>query len=284
MRTTRAKMKTGGRDVSPGAINSFRTVILEYYKKYGRSLPWRLTTDPYRVLVSEIMLQQTQVDRVTPKYEEFVVRFPDFSALARATLQDVLQVWQGLGYNRRAIFLKRIAEQIMQEPAREFPQDIDRLQKLPGLGYATACSLMAFAFNAPVVFIETNIRTVFTHFFFPDKENIKDSEILPLVAQTLDRQNPRVWYWALMDYGSMLKRTQGSNNPRSAHYQKQTPFKGSDRQVRGMILRHLLAHPRSTASSMTRELEIPLGRLEQSLQRLAAEGFVRENEGAYTIA
>jgi len=281
---TQAKMKTGRRNLSPGAINRFRKVILDHYKGHGRTLPWRLTTDPYLVLVSEIMLQQTQVDRVTPKYEEFIARFPDFSALARATLQDVLQVWQGLGYNRRAIFLKRIAEQIMQEPAREFPQDVDCLKKLPGLGYATACSLMAFAFNAPVVFIETNIRTVFTHFFFTDEENIKDSEILPLVAQTLDRQNPRVWYWALMDYGSMLKRTQGSNNPRSAHYQKQTPFKGSDRQVRGMILRHLLAHPRSTASTMTQELGMPLGRLEQSLQRLAAEGFVRESQGRYSIA
>ena len=150
---TQAKMKADGRDLSSGAIDCFRAVILDYYKEYGRTLPWRLTTDPYRVLVSEIMLQQTQVDRVTPKYEEFIARFPDFSALARATLQDVLRVWQGLGYNRRAIFLKRIAEQVMQEPAREFSQDVDRLQKLPGLGYATACSLMAFAFNAPVVFI-----------------------------------------------------------------------------------------------------------------------------------
>jgi A/G-specific adenine glycosylase len=277
-------MKAGRCDLGPAAIKRFRTVILDYYEEHGRSMPWRLTTDPYRVLVSEIMLQQTQVDRVIPKYEEFIARFPGFSALARATLQDVLQVWQGLGYNRRAIFLKRIAEQIMQEPGGELPEDIGRLRKLPGLGYATACSLAAFAFNSPVVFIETNIRTVFTHFFFPDRDRISDNEILPLVAQALDRQNPRVWYWALMDYGSMLKRTQGSINPKSAHYQKQTPFKGSDRQVRGMILRHLLAHPRSTASAITEELGLPLSRSEQSLQRLTAEGFVRESEGTYSIA
>jgi A/G-specific adenine glycosylase len=172
----------------------------------------------------------------------------------------------------------------MQDTAGELPGDVDRLRKLPGLGYATACSVAAFAFNAPVVFIETNIRTVFMHFFFSDRDKISDGEILPLVEQALDRENPRVWYWALMDYGSMLKKTQGSINPRSAHYQRQTPFKGSDRQVRGMILRHLLAHARSTASAMTEELKLPRSRLDQSLQRLTAEGFVRENEGTYTIA
>lgn len=270
--------------LSPDVIKRFQKVVYDYYHQHGRSLPWRLTTDPYCVLVSEIMLQQTQVDRVIPKYEEFIARFPDFSALASAGLHDVLQVWQGLGYNRRAIFLKRTAEQIAREYAGEIPQDIDRLQELPGLGHATACSFIAFAFNQPVIFIETNIRTVFMHFFFPDKENIKDSEILPLVAQTLDRQKPRVWYWALMDYGSMLKRTQGSNNSKSAHYQKQGPFKGSDRQVRGMIIRDLLEHPHSAASSMIQRLEIPIARLEENLRRLEAEGFVRENEGRYSIA
>jgi len=268
----------------PDMIKRFRKVIYDHYKKHARSMPWRSTTDPYRILVSEIMLQQTQVDRVITKYEQFVERFPDFQTLARATLHDVLEVWQGLGYNRRAMFLRKIAELVMQEPAKELPRDLDRLQEFPGLGYATACSLMAFAFNEPVVFIETNIRTVFIHFFFLEKDDVKDGDIRPLVEQTLDRRNPRVWYWALMDYGSMLKRTQGSNNPRSAHYQKQTPYKGSGRQVRGIILRHLLAHPHSTASTMARELEIPLGRLEVGLKHLAAEGFVRESEGTYAIA
>lgn len=279
-----SRINADDRNLSPGAIKRFRNVVYDYYREHGRPMPWRLTANPYAILVSEIMLQQTQVDRVIPKYEEFVERFPDFPTLASATLQEVLQAWQGLGYNRRAIFLKKIAEQVMQDTAGDVPREICRLRKLPGLGYATACSVAAFAFNAPVVFIETNIRTVFMHFFFSDRDKISDGEILPLVEQTLDRDNPRVWYWALMDYGSMLKKTEGSINARSAHYQRQTPFKGSERQVRGMILRHLLAHAHSTASAMTEELKLPQGRLEQSLARLAAEGFVRENQGAYSIA
>ena len=270
--------------MTPREISKFRKTIYRYYNAHGRELPWRRTRDPYCILVSEIMLQQTQVERVLQKYPVFVQRFPDFRTLADAPLRDVLAAWQGLGYNRRATALKRIAEIVTKERGGSIYADLESLTALPGIGYNTACAIMAFAFSQPVVFIETNIRTVFTHFFFPDKGEVRDSDILALVEQALDRTNPHAWYSALMDYGTMLKKKYGSINPRSAHYQKQSAFKGSDRQIRGMILKHLLGNPNSSQSDMAEEVGVTAERLQQTLKSLQAEGFVRESNGVYSIA
>ena len=265
-------------------IKRFRNAIYSYYSEHGRELPWRQTQDPYRILVSEIMLQQTQVERVLEKYPTFVQQFPSFRALADVPLRDVLAAWQGLGYNRRATSLKKIGEVVTKEHRGSLRADVDFLTALPGIGYNTACAILAFAFNKAAVFIETNIRTVFIHFFFSERDAVRDDEILPIVEQTLDRENPCAWYSALMDYGTMLKKTHGSTNPRSAHYQKQPPFKGSDRQVRGMVLKAIIAHQHITDAEIVERVQVPFERARKALDALQKEGFVREQEGRYSIA
>ena len=193
--------------ITERTVSLFKDTICEYYLAQGRSFPWRSTTDPYHILVSEIMLQQTQTFRVMGKYEAFIDAFPDFAALAHAELSAILSLWQGLGYNRRALSLKKIAEIVMHNFGNELPACREALMGMPGIGNATAGALLAFAFNRPVPFIETNIRRVFIHFFFNYREGITDSEIMPLVEQTLDREAPRQWYYALMDYGNMLAKS-----------------------------------------------------------------------------
>jgi len=254
-------------------------MVLSHYEQYGRDMAWRNTTDPYQILVSEIMLQQTQVDRVTVKFPEFLRAFPDFASLAAAPLAKVLTVWQGLGYNRRAIALQKCAIRIMNEYDGVLPADVDILTTFPGIGRATASSIAAFAFNMPVVFIETNIRRVFIHFFFTDTDTVSDAEILPLVEQALYRNNPRVWYWALMDLGSALKKTVPNPNRRSVHYTKQSPFEGSDRNIRGIILRMLLAEPGLREKKFLGIRSDDPARIKKILSALESEGFIlRHND------
>lgn len=202
----------------------------------GRDLSWRRTRDPYRILISEVMLQQTQVSRVEDYYQKFMARFPDFGALARAKSADVLRLWQGLGYNRRALALHDLAKTVVREYGGALPRDREALEALPGIGSYTAGAVRTFAFNEQECFIETNIRRVFIHFFFPKRKKVNDREILPLITKTCpsERGLTRKWYWALMDYGAMLGATMKKNpNRRSAHYAKQSKFSGSDRELRG---------------------------------------------------
>jgi A/G-specific adenine glycosylase len=224
----------------------FIKVVYGYYEAHGRhDLPWRKTTDPYRILVSEVMLQQTQVARVIPKYKEFLKRFPTTKKLAAAPLGDVLRAWQGLGYNRRAKFLWRAAQVVSNEKKGIWPKTFPELKSLPGVGEYTAGAVMNFAYNQPVPLIETNIRTVYIHHFFPDAGGVTDRELLPIIEKTLDKENPREWNWALMDYGSHLKETVGNLNKKSKTYQKQSDFKVSNRYVRGAILRVLATGPQT---------------------------------------
>jgi len=264
-------------------ILSFRRKIYGYYKKNRRSFPWRDTHDPYNILVSEIMLQQTQVERVNGKYREFIAAFPDFSSLARARLNAVLRVWSGLGYNRRAISLVKLAKTIVAEQDGSLPKDVDKLAALPGIGKATAGSLAAFAFNLPSVFAETNIRRVFIHFFFKDSKDVHDRDVLRLVEATLDKTNPREWYYALMDYGAMLKRGMPNPNRRSAHYKKQPPFEDSDRKIRGEILRVLLAGKPLSAIKIAGTLQERPERVGRILEQLQGEGFVNEGGRGYYV-
>lgn len=228
--------------LTPLGIEKFQAVIKAYYKENKRAFPWRETYDPYHIVVSEIMLQQTQADRVVQKYLNFIASFPNIEALATAPLKSVLSAWIGLGYNRRALSLQLIAQQIMNDFGSIVPNDPNILVTFKGIGPNTAGSICAFAFNRPTVFIETNIRSVFIHLFFKDKEVVLDSEIMPLVDQTNDTQNPREWYYALMDYGVMLKRRFKNPSRKSKHHTKQSKFEGSDRQIRGRILKLLLEH------------------------------------------
>jgi A/G-specific adenine glycosylase len=262
----------------------FRRIIYDYYIRQGRVLPWRLTHDPYRIFVSEIMLQQTQVDRVSTRYQHFVDLFPGFGSLAAASLREVLLAWQGLGYNRRALFLRRAAVRIVEEFRGVLPCSVDTLVSLPGVGKATACAIAAFAFDAPVVFVETNIRTVFIHFFFEGRTRVSDREIVPLVGSTLDRDDPRNWYYALMDYGSMLKRQGEKGHRHSTGYKRQSRFAGSDRQIRGGILRLLADGITLSEAELVRRLDESAERVGKNLRDLCAEGFLRASEEGYTIA
>ena len=266
-------------------IAAFREVVLGYYQDHGRDLPWRRTADPYAALVSEVMLQQTQVPRVIPKYEAFIARFPTVNALAAAPLADVLALWSGLGYNRRAKSLKAAAEVIVGKHDGCVPNTVEGLTSLPGVGYATAAQILAFAFGVGVPFLETNVRSVILHHFFADAEQVPDAALLPLVEATLDRQDPRTWYWALMDYGTYLKRALPNPSRRSAHHARQARFEGSNRQLRGWLLRELTARPGQSADVLaTAAPSFPGDMVAAALAALTAEGFLVETAGRFSIA
>jgi len=255
-------------------IASFKKTIWAYYRREGRmALPWRHTRDPYAIFVSEIMLQQTQVARVTEYYKKFLKQFPDFRALARARQSDVLAAWQGLGYNRRAMFLKRTAEIVAKDFDGRLPDNRAALESLPGIGKGTSGSLMAFAFNKPEVFIETNIRRVFIHFFFPRQRKVTDAELERYIGNSIDKKNPREWYWALMDYGAAMP---ANPNRRSAHYKRQSSFAGSDRELRGKILRSTLSGNGSkiSATVLLKELGVNVVRFKKIITGLEKEGFI----------
>ncbi|MGB8219531.1 MAG: A/G-specific adenine glycosylase [Methanoregula sp.] len=267
------------------AIAEFQTQVLSFYKRHGRhDMLWRHTDDPYRILVSEIMLQQTQVERVTVKYPAFIQSFPDAVALASAPQSAVIAAWQGMGYNRRAIALKKCAEKMVNEYGGTLPRDPEVLAAFPGIGPATASSICAFAFNLPVVFIETNIRRVFIHFFFPGTEAVTDKEILPLVERALDRENPHVWYWALMDLGTDLKKRVPNPNRKSTGYTKQAPFEGSDRRIRGMILKFLIGKSPVRENAILDHVREEPARVNRLLLALEKEGFIRKSRAGYRLA
>jgi A/G-specific adenine glycosylase len=265
------------------AVADFRKVIYQHYEGHGRRLPWRETFDPYAILVSEIMLQQTQVDRVREKYREFLDAFPGFQQLAQAELSQVLSVWQGLGYNRRAVSLLHCAQAVVERCAGVLPREIGALEALPGIGPYTARAVAAFAFGEPTPFIETNIRTVYIHHFFPGREAVRDSEILPLVERTLDREQPRDWYYALMDFGAMLKKTQVNPSRMSAHHVRQSPFKGSNRERRSQLLRSILAAPGVSEAQLVEGLAAEAASVRRNLQQLEREGFIRQEGGLYSV-
>ena len=277
------KTISGDGCLSPG-IPEFQKMVLSYYQQHGRDMPWRHTQDPYHILVSEIMLQQTQVERVTKKYPEFLHAFPDFTTLALAPLGEILAVWQGMGYNRRAISLQKCATRVLKEYDGLLPSDIETLVTFPGIGRATASSIAAFAFNMPVVFIETNIRRVFIHYFFTGVKTVNDAEILPIVRKALYHENPRVWYWALMDLGSALKKDVANPNQRSAHYMRQAPFEGSDRKIRGTIIRMVLCEP---GISEKKFMDIWNGdptRIKKILCTLQSEGFITRRKDRFFVS
>ena len=254
-----------------------------------RDLPWRNIDDPYAVLVSEVMLQQTQVTRVLKHWGRWMAMFPTLDALAAASTSDVLAQWQGLGYNRRALALKRACETCSARFGGRLPDTHEGLQALPGIGPATAAGVMAFARNRPGVYLETNVRTVFLHELFPDRDKVADRELAPLVAATCPEDDARAWYYALLDYGAHLKSVVANPSRRSAHHTRQSAFEGSRRQKRAEIVRVVLAEPGIGRDELARRLdafERAAGRdgvdgaaFDSIVDDLIAEGFFRE-EGA----
>lgn len=229
-------------------------------------------------MVSEIMLQQTQAERVIPKYHQFLQMFPDVGALARAPLRDVLHVWQGLGYNRRAKFLWEAAKEITQRGG--FPCTIATLIELPGIGINTAGAIMAYAYNQPVIFIETNVRTVYIYHFFEGAEQVTDKDIADLVENTIDHHTPREFYWAVMDYGTHLKKQHGNISRLSSTYKKQSAFHGSKRQIRGAVIRMLTEKPHTLT-----ELEVAISddRLDEVIGDLLAEKLIQNTDDSYHL-
>lgn len=253
----------------------FKETIRNHYRLHKRDLPWRRTANPYHIFVSEMMLQQTQVERVREKYVEFIRKFPDFSSLAKAPMAEILKEWQGLGYYRRARYLRESAKIITDKYNGEIPRDVHKLDVLPGIGKATAGAILTYAFNIPVVFIETNIRRIYLHFFFPDRKNVPDKAIEQMILKTLDGRNPREWYWALMDYGTVLSKLSENPNKRSKQYKKQSKFEGSDRALRGDIIRILLQKENITPGMLAEILGEPVSRVIRIIDEMKRDRMVK---------
>ena len=227
------------------------------------------------------MLQQTQVSRVLEKYKQFLKAFPTAKRLAQAPQAEVLILWSGLGYNRRARFLHQCATELLSY--KTFPTEVPVLEKLPGIGHYTARAVATFAFNQPHVFIETNIRTVFVHHFFPKRKVVSDADILKLVERTLDTKNPRHWYSALMDYGSYLKSQGIKVHRQSTLYTKQSTFMGSNRRVRGLIVKALI-DSRQSLSSLVLITGCTEKELVPALLGLQKEALIIKQRSLYRLA
>lgn len=289
--------------VDAAELASFRAKVLDEGRELYRDLPWRRTRDPYEIWISEVMLQQTQVTRVDGRWQRWLARFPQVGVLAAAEAADVLDEWQGLGYNRRALAVHRAAQAIAQAGG-EFPREVRELTALPGIGPATAAGIRAFAFDLHSVYLETNVRTVFLHELFAGREGVADRELVPLVDAACptdatdpavavgEADDPRSWYYALLDYGAYLKRTVPNPSRRSASHVRQSRFEGSHRQKRAALVRVLLANREGRelaffvdafnaeeAAAGRSALEAP--EVEALLAELASEGFCRQVGGLW---
>ena len=229
------------------------------------------------------MLQQTQVSRVLKKYPAFIQQFPLATDLAQASTRSVLLAWQGLGYNKRALALHKTAQEIISRHNGVVPRSVEQLRALPGIGQSTAGAICAFGFNKPVVFIETNIRRVYIHFFFLEQDRVKDSDITRIIEKTLDRKNPREWYYALMDYGAMLASTVKNPNLKSASYHKQSQFEGSDRQIRSRIVKMLLVKS-YTYQHLINAVDAEPIRTKRIIASLVKDGLIYRANDAVFIA
>lgn len=271
-------------------IAEFQRVILDWGRANRRDMPWRRTCDPYKILVSEVMLQQTQVSRVLPKYWEFLGEFPALAALAGAPRSRLLEVWDGLGYWRRALYLRSAARMLVDAYSGVFPRDTRTLRKLPGVGPYTAGAVACFAFGSAEPFLDTNIRRVYLHFFFPDEDDVPDSRIMEIARDAVWVNDPREWSYALFDYGALALRDKKINR-RSSHYSKQSAFDGSFRSFRAKAVRYLLRRSGSVVGRAELEGflegELAVGespyRAEDVLDALVMDGLVRREGDRYTL-
>lgn len=273
--------------IAPKKKAAFQKIVWDYYHNHDQNsarhtLPWRKEITPYKVWISEVMLQQTQVDRVVSFFKNWMKQFPTIKSLANASQVDLLRHWKGLGYNSRALRLKKAAQEIVARHRGIFPKTYEEILELPGIGPYTAGAIIAFAYNRPVSMIETNIRRVYLHHFFQDQANIHDKELLEIIQQTGGPEHSREWYWALMDYGAYLGKTIPNPNKKSRHYTIQKKFKGSDREIRGKILELLLQKKSWSIDNFITELSSlsqDRERVETIIDQLDHEGFLTVKNG-----
>ncbi len=256
--------------IDKNRVTSFRREIRRFYKTHGRVLPFRQTTDPYRIAISEIMLQQTQVDRVVPKYEAWIAKWPDWQSLASATKQELLAMWSGLGYNRRALYLGEIAKTVVEEHSGELPDDPAELLKLTGIGKYTSRAILIFAYNRPLVTVDTNIRRVILHELgLPVSTSA--AEIEQIAEQLLPRRDSRNWHYALMDYSSLALPKRITTIPPIS---KQSKFQGSIRQIRGEIIRRLTVRKSVRISTIAKSMERTTEDVKKAASNMTREGLV----------
>jgi A/G-specific adenine glycosylase len=257
-------------------IAAFRRLVRSYYRQHGRRFAWRNTYNPYRIMVSEIMLQQTQTSRVSERYPKFLEKFPTVKALAAAPLYEVLKIWEGMGYYRRAKNLHACAQYVCDSLHGRIPEEYDALLSLPGIGSYTAAAISVFAYNSAIPMIETNIRCVYTHTFFPEREQVTDKEIMVFIDKTMDRNHPREWFYSLMDIGVVLKKYDSSLNQRSAQYVRQSKFHGSNRELAAKILK-LVLHPPYSVSirKLATLLDADQNRVQEQVSRLETDKLIR---------
>ncbi len=267
----------------PELVAKLRELIWNYYAQARRSFLWRESVTPYNVVVSEVMLQQTSTIRVEQKFQDFIQQFSSFEALATASFEDVLRYWKGLGYNRRAKNLQTIAQKIVADHGGNLPANPSIIQTFPGIGAATASSICAFAFDAPSIFFETNIRTVLIYFFIHEDRVVHDKELLPFATALFDLSRPRDWYYALMDVGVLIKKRVGNLTQMSKHYTKQSKFEGSRRQIRGKVLELLLATPHLTQKEIEIRIADGAARTQGVIDELLSENFLVIHDGQISL-
>lgn len=282
-------------------IREFNEILFDWNDDVYRPMDWRpkkrdtkATLDPYRILVSEIMLQQTQVDRVRTKFAQFLQRFPDVEALANAPLSAVLTLWSGLGYNRRAKYLHQAAQEVVHAYGGNFPRDFSALQKLPGIGRSTAGAIMAFAWNEPYPMIDTNLRRILVRTFY-DGKIPSDAVLFDFAQSMIPEGRGRAWNYAMLDLGALVctARRHSDECPMFDFHgdvtdfvYKKAPskFKGSKRSYRGALLKLLVQ--KGTCRRVDAE-KLFVGTPYDGkavVNELIAEGIIKEAHKKITLA
>lgn len=266
----------------------FQAFIFAWWEKNKRDLPWRRTHNPYRILVAEIMLQQTQVLRVIPKYAEFIEAYPTLNSLARASTADMLRLWKGIGYNRRALYLKKTAEMVVGEYNGKFPKEEQLLVELPGLGTYTARAILVFAYKQNIAAVDTNIRKTITHFFFDGKPQ-KEKIIQSVADQLVPKGKSWEWHQALMDYGALALPRTVNPDPIGVNREqitKKKPFKDSNRFFRGRIidiLREKEMKELELIDDCAREYDRSEDFIQSILQGLEKDALIVRKNGILTL-
>ena len=299
--------------MDPSQVSAFQEAVLRWYEQHGRDLPWRRTDDPYAVVVAEVMLQQTQVERVLPKYRAFLERFPDWRALAEASRAEVIRQWAGLGYNGRAVRLHELARRIVERHDGSLPQDERALRRLPGLGPYTSAAVRAFLYGHRVAVIDTNVRRLLGRALLgvAHPQPALDRELRPLATALVPEGRAGVWHHALMDIGATvcLARRPACGRCPVAPYCRARPawgsgahavqrperaqglYHGSRRYYRGRLVEALRALPEGATVPLEevgpkiREGFGPEDRpwLEGLAQHLVRDGLVRYDPDSGTV-